>query len=99
MTNSENNQLNNETNDYWWANVCHISSIAGYIIVANLSFTHIFNFKFAFSFWHSITTNLINLLLPIIIWKHKKSLSDFVNQQGKSVINFQLFLLGYRSLF
>ena len=31
-----------------------------------------------------------NIVIPLILWKIKKDESDFVDQQGKEVINFQI---------
>ncbi len=36
-----------------------------------------------------------NFILPIIIWSSKKEKSDFIDCNGKNVINFQLSLLLY----
>jgi hypothetical protein len=36
-----------------------------------------------------------NFILPIIIWSSKKEQSQFVDENGKQIINFQLSLLVY----
>lgn len=36
---------------------------------------------------------LANIIVPLIIWLYKRDESDFINDQGKEVINFQLSLL------
>lgn len=40
-----------------------------------------------------------NFILPIIIWSSKKDKSDFMDYNGKQVINFQLSLLLYSIVF
>ncbi|MBA0883905.1 DUF4870 domain-containing protein [Flavobacterium undicola] len=40
-----------------------------------------------------------NFILPIIIWSSKKDKSDFIDCNGKQVINFQLSLLLYSIVF
>lgn len=40
-----------------------------------------------------------NFILPIIIWSSKKDKSDFMDYNGKQVINFQLSLLLYTIVF
>ena len=39
-----------------------------------------------------------NFIFPIIIWSTKKESSEYVNQQGKETINFQLSLFLYTLL-
>ena len=39
-----------------------------------------------------------NFIFPLIIWGAKKEQSEFVNQNGKKVLNFQLSLLLYAIL-
>ncbi len=39
-----------------------------------------------------------NFIFPIIIWSTKKGSSEYVNQQGKETINFQLSLFLYTLL-
>lgn len=39
-----------------------------------------------------------NFIFPIIIWSAKKESSEYVNQQGKETINFQLSLFLYTLL-
>ena len=39
-----------------------------------------------------------NFIFPIIIWSTKKDSSEYVNQQGKETINFQLSLFLYTLL-
>jgi uncharacterized Tic20 family protein len=36
-----------------------------------------------------------NFILPIVIWSSKKEQSDYVNQNGKQSLNFQLNILLY----
>ena len=36
-----------------------------------------------------------NFILPIVIWSSKKEQSDYVNQNGKQSLNFQLSILLY----
>ncbi len=36
-----------------------------------------------------------NYIFPILLWSSKKEDSDYINQNGKSVLNFQLSLLLY----
>jgi len=36
-----------------------------------------------------------NFIIPILIWSTNKDRSEFINQNGKQVINFQLSLLVY----
>lgn len=40
-----------------------------------------------------------NFIFPIIIWSSKKDKSDFIDYNGKQVINFQLSLLLYSLVF
>ena len=36
-----------------------------------------------------------NYIVPTIIWSTKKDDSEFINQQGKNVLNFQLSIFLY----
>lgn len=38
---------------------------------------------------------LAGIIVPLLIWQSKKSESEFVNENGKKVLNFQLSLLLY----
>lgn len=40
-----------------------------------------------------------NFILPIIIWSSKKDKSEFIDYNGKQVVNFQLSLLLYSIVF